>query len=328
MLIYTIVFVILFLIEVFYLKYAQAKGIKDKPNHRSAHVVPTIRGGGVIFIPAIFLHAAFFNNEIDDHFIYFIISVLVVAITSFIDDLRELSAKVRIIFHFLAFTIAFYGLGLFNTLDSINILVIVGAYVFSLGYLNIYNFMDGINGITFLNAFISYVTFCIINAYVVQFTSQSLLIVFVLATIVFGFFNFRKQPKCFLGDVGSITIGFSIIYFTLRLFYITQNYVVFFMLGIYLLDGGWTIVERLFRKENIFEAHRRHLYQLFANEIKIPHLLISLVYFIFQLVLNSYVFYALRANKNNIEVTIGLSFILSLMYCIIKKRAYKKVIIH
>jgi len=319
-----VVFIILFLLEFGYLKIAEKNGVIDNPNHRSAHVNPTIRGGGIILIPAILIFLLFFSTEVSNY-IGFCLAVLLLAIISFIDDLITLSSKVRITFHFIAFTIIFFTLGFFQEISLYSILIVIYTYVFSLGFLNIYNFMDGINGITFLNALVTYVTFFVINEYVYSFSNSDLLILLIMAVSVFGFFNFRKSPKCFAGDVGSITIGFTIIYFIIKLFLVTNNYAVFLLLGVYLMDGGWTIVERTIRKENIFEAHRRHLYQLYANEIKVPHLKISTIYFMVQLLLNCIVLYLLIQHEDSLLNAIALFVILTFLYFIIKKKAYKKV---
>lgn len=322
---YVIIFSFLFGVEIFYLKIAARKGIQDTPNHRSAHVKPTIRGGGIIFIPAVFLFLFFFPNESSNYY-FLIISILLVSIISFIDDLITLTSYKRILVHFIAFTLVFYHLEFFNNLSIVSVGLIFLSYVFSLGYLNIYNFMDGINGITFLNALISYITFFIINMYVVEFTSYNLLLILIFTTLIFGFFNFRIRPKCFAGDVGSITIGFTIIYFIVKLFLESNNYIVFLMLGVYLLDGGWTIFERIVRKENILEAHKRHLYQLLANDLKIPHLKISLIYFLVQLILNAIIIFYLVFNINS-SLTFGIItfIVLSAIYIIIKRRVYNNV---
>ena len=267
----------------------------------------------------------FFNVEFSKYYLL-IISILLVAIISFIDDLVSLSTSKRMIIHFLAFTLVFFDLGIFKEFSLIGIGLVFLTYLFSLGYLNIYNFMDGINGITFLNALVSYVTFYIINEFITGFTNSDLLLLLIFSTLIFGYFNFREKPKCFAGDVGSITIGFTIIYFITKLFLTTNDYGVFLVLGVYLVDGGWTIVERIIRKENVFEAHKRHLYQLFANEIKTPHLKISMVYFIIQLCLNLIVICILSGKfENNILFTLCVFGGLSLLYFLVKRSAYSKI---
>lgn len=320
---YVIIFIVLLVAEIFYLKIATSKGIKDNPNHRSAHSSPTIRGGGIIFIPAILLFVFFFSEDISNY--YFLIgSILLVAIISFIDDLINLSSTKRMAVHFIAFTLVFYNLRFFDITSLVDVIIIVLAYVFSIGYLNIYNFMDGINGITFLNALVSFSTFFIINTYIIEFTSSNLMLILILSTLVFGFFNFRLKPKCFAGDVGSITIGFAIIYFVISLFLATNNYIIFLMLGVYLLDGGWTIVERVIRKENILEAHRRHLYQLYANELKVPHLKIATGYFMIQLILNILVIYDLIRDAFNDAFVLSVMLLFSLLYFLFKMKVYKR----
>ena len=319
-----IIFILLYLFEIGYLRIAKEKGIIDKPNYRSAHTNPTIRGGGIIFLPALLLFMFFYREHIQEY-LPLIIAVFLVAIVSFIDDIKPLSTKIRITVHFIAFTLIFYHLGFFNSITVISLVILILSYVFSLGYLNIYNFMDGLNGMTFLNALVTFGSFLFINNYVVSFTNSNLLLVYLLATLVFGFFNFRIKPKCFLGYVGSISIGLSIIYFIVQLFLETENYFIFLLLGVYLIDGGWTIVERLLRRENIFEAHRRHLYQQFANELKVPHLTVSIGYFIIQLIFNFIVFYILNISFTNIYILIILSGILSLLYFYLKFSIYKKL---
>lgn len=321
---YVIVFIALFLFELIYLKIAEKCEIIDNPNHRSAHISPTIRGGGIILIPAILFFLLLFSNQMS-HYIGFCLAVLLLATISFIDDLKTLTSKIRIAIHLISFTIIFYSLGFFEEINLIQVLLVLVVYVFSLGYLNIYNFMDGINGITFLNALISYITFFIINEFVNEFANSDLLVILSIAMVVFGFFNFRKKPKCFAGDVGSITIGFTIVYFIIKLFISTNNYSIFLLLGVYLLDGGWTIVERIIRKENIFVAHRRHLYQLLVNEIKTPHLVVSIMYFLAQLLLNITVILLLNKEASTL-ISLLIFGTLSIGYFLVKKNTYKKVL--
>lgn len=320
---YILIFLLLFVLEMVYLKIAKIKNIKDNPNHRSAHTNPTIRGGGIIIPISIILYLLFYNNP--SQFLYFFSGVILVAIVSFIDDLIMLSSKTRLVTHLLALALMFFGLGLFETVSLQNILFLFFLTIFSIGFLNIYNFMDGINGITFLNALASYSTLLYLNNYYHNFTDNHLLIVLILAVLLFGFFNFRKKAICFAGDIGSITIGFSLLYFVLQLYIITENHLVFLIFGTYLLDGGWTIVERIFRKENIFEAHRRHLYQLLVNDLKIPHLLVSSYYFFIQVLISIILIYLIGHEVNDIIAVVSVFIILSLAYFIIKMKVIRKI---
>ncbi|SFZ90110.1 UDP-N-acetylmuramyl pentapeptide phosphotransferase/UDP-N-acetylglucosamine-1-phosphate transferase [Flaviramulus basaltis] len=325
MIIFIIIFIVLFLVEIFYIKYASLKGIEDHSNNRNSHLISTVRGGGIIFLPALFLFFFFFYEQVDKVLGYFIIATIIIAVVSFIDDCKTTKPIIRIIFQFISATIVLFTFDIFDNGFVKVISSVFFTYILILGYSNIYNFMDGINGMTFLNSLCSYITLYLINTFLIHFTNSNLLLIFIISTVVFGYFNFRKRPKCFAGDVGSITIGFTILFFTLKLFVATKNPLVFLILGIYALDGGWTIIERLYRKENIFKSHLRHLYELYANQIKIPHLAIAAAYFILQLGLNAIVYYSIKINFNNIISFIILSVFLSLVYYFIKTKTYKKI---
>jgi len=235
-----------------------------------------------------------------------------------------LSSKLRLITHFIAFLLIFYSLNLFSDSSLAGILFIIFIYLFSIGFLNIYNFMDGINGITFLNALVSYSTLLYLNKYYIVFTENNLLITLIISILVFGFFNFRKKAICFAGDIGSITIGFSLIYFVLKLYLASNNLSVLLIFTVYLTDGVWTILERLYRRENIFEAHSRHLYQLLANNLKIDHLKVSTYYFFIQISINILLVLSLTNSINPLVVLSILALLLSIIYIKIKKRTIKK----
>ena len=320
---YFLVFVLLVIIEIFYLKLAKRKNISDIPNHRSAHTKITLRGGGIIILFAILIFNILFSPE--ETTIYFTISAFLVGTISFIDDILVLSSRIRVSIHIIGFSIIFYNLGLFSGVDLIALFSLFTFYFLSLGMLNIYNFMDGINGITFLNALISYSTLLYINIYLYEFTNSDLLIVLILSVLVFGFFNFRKKAICFAGDVGSITIGFSLIYFSLNYYLQTSNILIFLIFTVYAVEGGFTIFERIFRKENIFVAHKRHLYQLLANNLNINHLLISFGYFFLQLIIGLIMVYGIKTNFNPALLFVLLFCFSSVIYILIKYIVLKRI---
>ncbi|MEH6748191.1 MAG: glycosyltransferase family 4 protein [Maribacter arcticus] len=317
---YVILGIILLILEVLYLKLADKFNIIDKPNKRSSHTTPTIRGGGIILFFAFVIYGLWFN-KIEPPYSYLLGSISLVAIISFIDDLISLSSKVRILVHILAFTLIFYSLDLFN---FYSILAIALVYIISIGFLNIYNFMDGINGLTFLNTLATYTILLILNTFYIPFTESGLLGILIIATLVFGIFNFRKSPKCFAGDIGSITIGLSVIYFVLSFYMKTENPLIFLVLSIYIIDGGLTILERLYRKENIFKPHKRHLYQVLANDLKVNHLKVSSSYFIAQLVFNLIAYLLITLGYDSIFLLLLPISIVSIIYIIVKLKINKK----
>ncbi len=269
---------ILFVSELLYFKIADRYNIIDKPNHRSSHTKITIRGGGIIFPFALLTYSLY--GKIN--YPYFLLGLLLISLISFIDDTKELSSKVRILFHLIAVALMFYQVNMFM-LPAYWVLL---ALIFVIGTINAINFMDGINGITGAYGLVALATLYYINFFTIQFTSADLLLIAILAVLVFNFFNFRTKAKCFAGDVGSVSVAFIIIFFILQLIIKTGNPSYFVLLLLYGLDAVTTILFRLIRKENIFKAHRSHLYQHLANERKIPHLLVASLYAIIQVIIN------------------------------------------
>ena len=288
---YIFVILVLFFLLLIYFKIADKYNIIDKPNYRSAHTNITLRGGGIIFPLAflLFLGKTFFNGSNVaslQSYIIFGTGLLTISAISFIDDILDLSTKIRLVFHFLSVTLLLYFVQAFQLLP---IWVIPILYVVIIGILNAYNFMDGINGMTGLYSITVLGSLLYINQNLVIFTEDNYIIYPILACIVFLFFNFRKKAKCFMGDVGSMAIAFWVIALLGLLMMKTQNLKWVLFLTIYGVEVILTIIERLKLKENIFKAHRRHLYQLLANEKQIDHRLVSLAYALLQLIINLFV---------------------------------------
>ncbi|SHN01802.1 UDP-N-acetylmuramyl pentapeptide phosphotransferase/UDP-N-acetylglucosamine-1-phosphate transferase [Chryseobacterium carnipullorum] len=280
---YIIIVVTLFIIILLYFKIADKYNIIDKPNHRSAHTQITLRGGGIIF-PISFIVFCLFNfNEVIQNYWSFGLGLLAICIISFIDDIKTLSNKIRLSVHLVSVILLLYFTGAF-TLMPFWVWPIL--FVIIIGTLNAYNFMDGINGMTGLYSIVTLTSLAYINKEIIQFTDENFILYPIMACIVFLFFNFRKKAKCFAGDVGSMGIGFWVIGLITLLVMRTGDYKYILLLAIYGIEVVLTIIERISLKENIFEAHRRHLYQLFANEKKVSHLLVSSVYAACQLVIN------------------------------------------
>lgn len=270
------VLTILFLIiaELLYFRIADRFNIIDKPNKRSSHLDITIRGGGIIFFIGALLYTLFFGLTLP----YFISGLLIISFISFVDDVWTLSSKVRIVVHFIAMLLMFYDCGFY----SIPWYYLVIALIVSTGIINAYNFMDGINGITGGYSLVVMGSFWWINNHIHQFIDNNFLYVIGISLLVFNLFNFRKQARCFAGDVGAVSIAFIIVFMLGKLIIETNDPSYLILLMLYGVDSILTIVHRLILKENIFKAHRKHLYQIMSNELKIPHTRVSLIYMLTQ----------------------------------------------
>jgi UDP-N-acetylmuramyl pentapeptide phosphotransferase/UDP-N-acetylglucosamine-1-phosphate transferase len=277
---YTILGILLMILMLLYFKVANKFNIIDKPNQRSSHTEITLRGGGIIFW---FSALIYFLQHIENNYFFFI-GITLVSLVSFWDDIQSVSNTIRILIHFLAISLIFYDLDVFHTLLFFEIVL---AYVFSVGIINAYNFMDGINGITGLYTLVVMGSLLYINKEIQIFTQSSFIIYGMVASLVFLFFNYRKKAKCFAGDVGSIAIAFWVIYLVLKLLLRTDSLIWLLFLAVYGVDAICTIIHRLYLKQNIFEAHRLHLYQVLSNEYKIPHRLVAAYYAITQVAVSA-----------------------------------------
>ena len=267
---YIIVLVLLFLTELFYFKLANKFNIIDKPNERSSHRKVTLRGGGIIFYFGALVY--FLANHWE--YPWFIVALTLITFISFVDDIRSTSQSLRLVFHFAAMVLMFYQWDLF----SLSWWWIIVALIICTGIINAYNFMDGINGITGGYSLVILVTLAYINAKIVPFTEPALINTVLCSVLVFCFFNFRKKAKCFAGDVGSVSIAFILLFLIGRLIIKTEDFSWIILLSVYGVDSVLTIIHRLMLHENIGLPHRKHMYQLMANELKIPHVGVSLIY--------------------------------------------------
>ena len=283
---YLLITILLLFCLLAYFSIAKKYKIIDKPNERSSHSRITIRGGGIIYPVSLicFLVILLFdNNTINPQIYYWVfgLGLVIISIISFIDDVMMLSPLVRIIFHFLSVTLLLFSIDGF----SLPIWIIALYYIFVIGIINSYNFMDGINGITGLYSLVALVSLYFVNESICVF-KPDFIIFPILASLVFLFFNFRKKAKCFAGDIGSFSISFWIITLIVGFIIYSGNYKYLLFLTVYGVDSVLTIIERLKLKENIFDAHRRHLYQLLVNEKQYSHLVISFFYALLQVLIN------------------------------------------
>ena len=277
---YGIISVILLCLELAYFKIADKCNIIDKPNERSSHSTLVLRGGGIIFVLGLWIWAAFFGFQN----IWFLIAVTLVAGVSFIDDIHSLPDSVRLVAQFAAMALIFYQLDILHW-DMWWIILI--AMIVCVGASNVINFMDGVNGITGAYAMASLLPLFLLNKEL-EFADESLIVVVALADLIFCAFNFRPKgkAKCFAGDVGSIGIAYILLFLIGSLILVTGDVTYLIFLLVYGVDGCLTICHRILLHENLGEAHRKHAYQIMANELKIGHVKVSSFYMILQLVIS------------------------------------------
>ena len=296
---YIIIFVLLLVAELVYFRIADKCNIIDKPNQRSSHSTIVLRGGGIIFLIGAWVWSAFFGFD----YPWFLAGLTLVAGVSFVDDIHSLPDSVRLVAQFAAAAMAFYQLDILHWEMWWVVLVALIVYV---GATNVINFMDGINGITAGYALAVLVPLGLLNTNYHElatnlttnyssivssdgaFVDQSLIVASIIAAVVFCIFNFRPKgkAKCFAGDVGSIGIAFIMLFMLGNVIIKTEDITWLIFLLVYGVDGCLTIIHRIMLHENLGEAHRKHAYQIMANELKIGHVKVTLLYMTIQLVVS------------------------------------------
>ena len=309
--IYVIIAIILIILEYGYFCVANRFNIIDKPNLRSSHKTIVLRGGGIIFLLGVWLYAAFSGLS----YPWFILGLSLIGLVSFIDDIRSLPDSVRLVAQFAAMFLMFSQFNILNWNDWWMVLI---ALIVCVGIINAYNFMDGINGITGGYSIAVLLPLIYLNTSD-NFISKDYLYVVGLSLIVFCFFNFRKKAKCFAGDVGSISIAFILLFALGKLILQTGDLSYLSFLAVYGADAVLTICHRIQLHENLGEAHRKHAYQLMANELKMPHVLVSSIYMILQLAIS----FGLIFIPINHYIYMGIIIVaLAAAYIIFMKRNY------
>lgn len=336
MITYFLIFVLLLVAELVYFRIADKCNIIDKPNQRSSHTTIVLRGGGIIFLIGAWVWSLFFGFD----YPWFLAGLTLVAGVSFVDDIRSLPDSVRLVAQFAAAAMAFYQLDILHWEMWWIVLVALIVYV---GATNVINFMDGINGITAGYALAVLVPLGLLNTNYQElamnlatnyssvfssdgvFVDQSLIVAAIIAAVVFCIFNFRPKgkAKCFAGDVGSIGIAFIMLFLLGNVIIKTGDITWLIFLLVYGVDGCLTIVHRIMLHENLGEAHRKHAYQIMANELKIGHVKVTLLYMAMQLIVSlGFIYLCPNTVLCHWMYLIGALAVLAIAYVLFMKKYY------
>ena len=314
---YLLIVVLLLVAELVYFRIADKCNIIDKPNERSSHSSVVLRGGGIIFLIGVWVWSAFFGFT----YPWFLAAVTLAAGISFVDDIHSLPDSVRLVVQFLAMGLMFQQL---NMLHLELWWVVILALIVCVGASNVINFMDGINGITAGYSLAVLLPVMLMNGKL-GFMEDSFLAVVTLSVLVFCVFNFRErgQAKCFAGDVGSVGMAFILLFAIGQLVMKTGDVTWLIFLLVYGVDGCLTIVHRILLHENLGQAHRKHVYQLMANELKMSHVKVSLIYMILQLMVSlGFIYLCPDMVLAHWMYLIGAVVVLGVAYVLFKKKYY------
>lgn len=246
-------------------RWAEHKRIVDVPNERSSHTTPTPRGGGLMIVAGTLAGLAFTLWRGSEwtlrESIAFLAAAILIAAVSWLDDLRSLSNRVRIVTHFSAAAIVVFGTGRLLELPGPELPWIVTAIVtlvWIAGLTNAYNFMDGIDGIAATQGVVAGIAWVVLAEGSRATTTLALL----LAVASFGFLLHNWPPaRIFMGDVGSAFLGFAFAAIPLMPGGKGDLVTAVLVVWPFVFDTAFTFLRRLRRGEAVFSAHRSHLYQ-------------------------------------------------------------------
>ena len=275
----------------------------------------------VLPVPPFWLTMAIVVAFFGFQYLWFLLAVTLIAGVSFIDDIRSLPDSVRLVAQFVAMVMMFFQL---NILHWDMWWIVALALIVCVGASNVINFMDGVNGITGAYAMASLVPLALLNS-TMGFVDQNLIYVVILADIVFCLFNFQPKgkAKCFAGDVGSIGVAYILLFLIGSLILVTGDVTWLIFLLVYGIDGCLTICHRMMLHENLGEAHRKHAYQLMANELKIGHVKVSLLYALLQLTVSlGFIYLCPNTVLAHWIYLVSAIAMLAILYILFKKKYY------
>lgn len=317
---YLFAFIALLLLELLYFRLARMFNIVDTPNYRSSHTRPVLLGGGIIFFLSLLFY--FFTNQFS--FPFFMMGATVVAVVSFVDDLRGVPSYLRLLAQVLAIGLCFgmqvVGMELWK--DLLIMIVFVAV-------LNIFNFMDGINGMLALSSLVFLATFGLMDLFLLPFIDIRFIVTVFLSVLLFAFFNCRRKARCFSGDVGSVVMGLIVLFVLVS--YVkaspsatpSVSYLTFVM--VFLADGGLTVLKRFLNGKNIFQPHREHMYETLVNELKVPHLKVSVGYALVQAAINGGYFLVSDKNLYCFVCAVLLVLVYGLFFFFFNRKSEKDV---
>ena len=280
--------------------------LMDIPTTRSSHRQITPKGGGVGILVAFFISALFLSVSTS-----LWIPAVFISLLSIYADRHEISPTLRLILHFsasFAFLISLKGTYPSDQMIDYGAIILLSFFI--VGTANVYNFMDGIDGIAGITGIVG---FGLLALYAHLSGSNPVLVSLCLSIIAscigFLYFNFPKA-RVFMGDVGSILLGFV---FSALVILMSKNIFDFICLTCFLFpfyaDELNTMILRIRNGENLTQPHRKHFYQILANEYNIPHWKISIGYGFAQLMIGSGIIYFKKMGFIAIALIITISYL-------------------
>jgi UDP-N-acetylmuramyl pentapeptide phosphotransferase/UDP-N-acetylglucosamine-1-phosphate transferase len=243
------------------------RGVLDLPNERSSHALATPRGGGIALTGSVLLSwlALGMAGRAPPFVIAVVLGTLVLAIVSWIDDLRGLSPALRLPAHAVAVAIGLVALP--SADNGLHAWLGPGLYFAAAGlawvwWINLFNFMDGIDGLAAGEAAATGLGLLLFAAAGVGVDPRLAWLAAAILGAAIGFLVWNWPPaRIFLGDVGSTTLGYLTGFLLLGVASAGHWRVALILPLYFVADATITLGRRLWRGERFWHAHREHFYQ-------------------------------------------------------------------
>jgi UDP-GlcNAc:undecaprenyl-phosphate/decaprenyl-phosphate GlcNAc-1-phosphate transferase len=291
---YEIIFLLLLTFSVYKLfdKFAIKVNLIDLPNARSSHVNPTIRGFGIVIFIAIGLTLIFFQSFLIYTNPYLLCAVLIVAILGAFDDINATPPMLKIFTLIIAYSLLYLegfiisNLGVVLGINiELNLLIAIIFSIFAvLIFTNSFNLIDGLDGLSGSIAVIIFSSFFLIGLISNDQLLITIPIFFITTLIVFLFYNWHPA-KVFLGDSGSLMIGFVISILGIRSLNYIEPISILYIAAIPILDTLFVIIRRIFNGISPLKPDKLHLHHIlmsyFNGKVKKTVILIAIAQIVF-----------------------------------------------
>lgn len=288
------IFIIAIVLHLALIHYSHLLGLVDTPNERSMHKKVTPRAAGVaIFLSVAVSHLIFNWDYVFSHF-YIHLAILFVFLVGLVDDRNDVSPRFKFVVIFFA-TILLYQGGIhietLGTYFDYNVtlpwyLIFPFTFFAIAGFTNALNLIDGLDGLAGTVSLVMLITF-----FAIGITYNDTLIItlstsFIIAVIAFLLFNWHPA-KIFMGDSGSLTLGFVIALLSIQsIQYITPT-AVLFIIAIPILDTFIVMTRRIQRGQSPFKADKNHMHHFLFNmkgEVRFTVILLIAIQLIFSII--------------------------------------------
>jgi Fuc2NAc and GlcNAc transferase len=254
-------------------RYAERRQLLDHPNERSSHSMPTPRGGGLAIVLLVTGTGLWFMREADwSRNLVYIVCGVVIAFLGWRDDTHSLSPRVRFTVQGLVAAASIWGLGYFSSVTiplfgklQLGAVGVVITFLWIIGLTNAYNFMDGIDGMAGGVAFAAGLGWVLLTSDIPYLANSFVFwIALAIAAGSLGFLGHNWHPaKIFMGDVASTFLGYTFAVLPLMAANEEGDALMLgtLLMWTFIMDAGVTFIRRALKRENVFAAHRTHLYQ-------------------------------------------------------------------